>query len=709
MSLESGSILNDRYRIESQLGKGGMGAVYLGFDQTLDIKVAVKENLNVNPESERQFMREARLLASLRHPNLPRVTDYFILEGRQYLVMDYIEGEDLHGRAHHHPPTIDEVLSWAEGVCDALHYLHAKDPPIIHRDIKPANLKLQPDGRVLLVDFGIAKVFDKGQATTTGARGLTPGYSPPEQYGGTRTDERSDQYALAATMYALLTRRSPVDSIERMLKKEELESPRQVNPSIPQHVEQALMRAMELDQDDRFPDVATFKKALQGKLPIETVPAAKAEVATVVDESSMGKTVVEPATMRATVPGETGPPAVQAPTAVSLGESLPVARKRGIPVGLLAIGGIGIIGIAVVAFALFGGGIDLGGLTGGGSDDPEVSGVVDPLTQETPTPTEIPASPTPEPTQTPIPATEVPTPSPTETQVEITLGGGGRIAFASDRGEGFQLQIWTINPDGSDPRQLTFGPGDKTEPKWSPDRRRLLYVADGGQDEFGNDQGLDIFVINADGTGVNNLTSNVGDDIDPSWSPDGSKIAFAGDRINDLNQVFIMNVICGEPPESCSAAEGRPTNISAGYAVEYSPAWSPDGRTLYVSASINQAPGRIFWRPIQGGEPTRFDRSDTIIGADDLVISPDGSLIAFTWVQPTMNEVYSVLMDDYHVWTRLTRSLGNKDPDFSPDGQLIVFTSTRDQNSEIYIMTFSGANQENLTNSPGSQDLQPDW
>ena len=308
MSLEPGSILNDRYRIEGQLGKGGMGAVFLAFDQTLDIKVAVKENLNVNPESERQFMREARLLASLRHPNLPRVTDYFILEGRQYLVMDYIEGEDLHSQGYHHPPSVDEVLSWAVGVCDALHYLHSKDPPIIHRDIKPANLKLQPDGRVLLVDFGIAKVFDKGQATTTGARGLTPGYSPPEQYGGTRTDERSDQYALAATIYALLTRKSPVDSIERMLKKEDLESPRAVNPKIPEHVEQALTRAMELDQDDRFPDVATFKKALQGKLPIETIPAAKVEPVTVVDESSLGKTIHEPSTVKATIPGHTSPP-----------------------------------------------------------------------------------------------------------------------------------------------------------------------------------------------------------------------------------------------------------------------------------------------------------------------------------------------------------------------------------------------------------------
>jgi serine/threonine-protein kinase len=219
MPLQPSDILNQRYRIEGQLGKGGMGAVYLAHDMTLDIKVAVKENLNLNPESERQFRREARLLATLRHPNLPRVTDHFILEDRQYLVMDYIEGVDLSARVARQPATIDEVIDWGAAIADALYYLHTRQPPIIHRDIKPANLKLQADGRVVLVDFGIAKVFDQAQ-TTTGARGLTPGFSPPEQYGGQRTDSRSDQYALAATLYSLITNKRPTDSIQRMLGKE---------------------------------------------------------------------------------------------------------------------------------------------------------------------------------------------------------------------------------------------------------------------------------------------------------------------------------------------------------------------------------------------------------------------------------------------------------------------------------------------------------
>ena len=241
MPLHAGSVLNNRYRIEDKLGRGGMGAVYLAFDQTLQIRVALKENLNLNPESERQFQREATLLASLRHPHLPRVTDHFILEGQQYLVMDFIEGVDLHSRAAEQPPTVEEVLSWADELASALTYLHTRQPPVIHRDIKPSNIKLQPDGKVVLVDFGIAKLFEQA-ATTTGARGLTPGYSPPEQYGGARTDGRSDEFSLAATLYALLTGRPPADSIERMLNKEQLAPARSLNPKVPPHVDAALDR-----------------------------------------------------------------------------------------------------------------------------------------------------------------------------------------------------------------------------------------------------------------------------------------------------------------------------------------------------------------------------------------------------------------------------------------------------------------------------------
>jgi Tol biopolymer transport system component/predicted Ser/Thr protein kinase len=661
MSLEEGSILHDRYRIDGQLGKGGMGAVYLAFDQTLQIKVALKENLNLNPESERQFHREASLLASLRHPNLPRVTDHFILEGRQYLVMDYIEGEDLHARARRQAPTARDVLKWADAVSDALVYLHSRKPPVIHRDIKPSNIKVQPDGNVVLVDFGLAKVFDH-QQTTTGARGLTPGFSPPEQYGSGRTDARSDQYALAATMYNLLTGRAPADSIERMMGNEELKPARELNPAVPPNVEACLERALSISQDQRFPDVASFQAALKG---VGASPTLRADLPTMPKKSA------------------------------------------GRPAWLwLGLGGAALLGVVVV-----GGGVALalaGGLPGVGAG--AATATESQVAVVNPTASAAPDTATPQPTVPPTDAsTATPVPTETPTQAPIVVGGGGRIVFVSDRGDGNALQVWTMNPDGTQPRQITFGPGDKHQPRWSPDGKRILYVAPGGRDDFGNDLGQDIWLINLDGTQNENITHHAGDDVDPAWSPDGRLIAFTSDRINELNQVFLLNTSCFDAgPEACWSE--KPTNISAGFAVEYSPAWSPDGQQIAVSASINGAPGRIYVHIPRPGEPERFDRTDHIIGAENLDWSPDGSAIVFAWIQPTMNEIYLARLSDHGANPlKLTNSLGNKEPAYSVDGQWIAFTSTRDQNPEIYIMTANGSNQSNISNSPTSRDMQPDW
>jgi len=360
---------------------------------------------------------------------------------------------------------------------------------------------------------------------------------------------------------------------------------------------------------------------------------------------------------------------------------------------------------------LVGGGVALalaGGLPGafGGSATPTPAEVVVASSSATP----VPDTPTPQPS---VPPTEVgtPTPAPTETptQAPIVIGGGGRIAFVSDRGDGNALQIWTMNPDGSQPKQITFGPGDKHQPRWSPDGTRILYVAPGGRDDFGNDLGQDIWIINVDGTHNENVTHHAGDDVDPAWSPDGHLIAFTSNRINDLNQVFLLNTDClGGEPNACWSV--KPTNISAGFAVESSPAWSPDGNQIAVSSSINGAPGRIYIHLARPGEPERFDRTDHIIGAENLDWAPDNAGILFAWIQPTMNEIWLARFSDHGANPlKLTNSLGNKEPAYSFDGQWIAFTSTRDQNPEVYTMTANGSNQTNISKSPSSRDLEPDW
>lgn len=678
MSLEPGSILHNRYRIEGQLGRGGMGAVYQAYDQTLQIEVALKENLNINPESERQFQREANLLASLRHPHLPRVTDHFILEGRQYLVMDFIQGTDLHARALEKPPSVSEVLAWADSLCDALSYLHNLQPPIIHRDIKPANVKLQPDGTVVLVDFGLAKVFDQAQ-TSTGARGLTPGYSPPEQYGGARTDARSDQYALAATLYSLLTGKSPTDSIERMLDKVDLKPARALNPLIPANVDSALTRALSIEQASRFPDLQSFRMALAGKLDAATIRAA----------APTGK--IQGATIRA--PG-------QAAAGRRTFPWIPVVIGGGAILLLVGLGAAFALGRLILSPAA---------ATVSIATQPAVASA------STQTPFAVVAA---QPSPTQGAATNSPTAAPTSPPPAVAqVGGGGRIAFVSNREDGQTLQIWTMYPDGSDPRQVTFGPGDKTEPRWSPDGLRMLYVAPGGKDSLGNDFGLDLWSINGDGTGITDVTAAPGDDTNPAWSPDGKQLAFTSTRIAGMRQVLVMGIACSAPPGGCAGSKPVNYSLTPNFnPVEYSPAWSPDGKRIAVAVSINGAPAKIFFHPtiLPGGgtpppTPTNFDRSDTIVGVDGLRWSPNGLYLLFTWVQPRSNEVYLVDITNPTRWTKLTNTSGNKEPAFSPDGQYIVFTSTRDQNPELYLMPVNGANQTNLTKSPTTRDIEPDW
>ncbi len=149
------TILQGRYRIIRQLGQGGMGAVYEALDQRLDTTVALKETLFAEERLRKQFEREARLLARLHHQALPRVSDHFSEGDGQFLVMQYVAGDDLSAMLaeRNGPFPQQEVLRWADQLCDALDYLHTQDPEIIHRDIKPQNLKLTARGQIVLLDF----------------------------------------------------------------------------------------------------------------------------------------------------------------------------------------------------------------------------------------------------------------------------------------------------------------------------------------------------------------------------------------------------------------------------------------------------------------------------------------------------------------------------------------------------------------------------
>lgn len=278
MPLNTGAVIINRYRIAKLLGQGGFGAVYKAWDLNLNRPCALKENLDASPEAGRQFVREAQVLANLVHASLPRVIDYFSVPGQgQYLVMDLVDGEDLESMVTRQGViTTSQSLGWIAQIADALTYLHSQNPPVIHRDIKPANIRITPGGRAMLVDFGLVKVYDPHVQTTQGARAVTPGYSPPEQYGQGPTDARTDVYALAATLYTLLTGQQPQESVQRV-GGDHVMAADSINRQVTATVGQTIQQAMALIPRQRYQTIADFKAALQltpAASPIATPPVS---------------------------------------------------------------------------------------------------------------------------------------------------------------------------------------------------------------------------------------------------------------------------------------------------------------------------------------------------------------------------------------------------------------------------------------------------
>lgn len=293
MTLISGQLLQGSYRIVRPLGHGGMGVVYLAEHTRLAGRhFAIKENIpepNADPQTlsvlREQFYVEAKTLAALDHPNLPKVSDYFAVDDKEYLVMDFVEGENLqqvfdrHMQQFRTPLPEKSVLAWADQVLDALSYLHGQHPaPIIHRDIKPGNIILTPNGVVKLVDFGLVKLLEtSGQDTALALRGIgTPAYTALEQYPGTEghTDARTDIYALGATLYHLLTGSPPANVRDRLLNPKALEKPRRLNPNLSAQIESALLKAIEVHPNQRFQSASQMRVALSGKAGWPTTHAA---------------------------------------------------------------------------------------------------------------------------------------------------------------------------------------------------------------------------------------------------------------------------------------------------------------------------------------------------------------------------------------------------------------------------------------------------
>jgi Tol biopolymer transport system component/serine/threonine protein kinase len=665
MPLSLGQLLQNRYHINALLGQGGMGAVYDGYDTRLNIRVAIKENQLATREAQQQFEREAQLLASLRHANLPRVTDHFVIPGEgQYLVMDFIEGDDLKQIMDKSGPQPQaDVVRWADGVLDALIYLHGRN--VIHRDIKPANIKITPGGGAVLVDFGIAKdVSATPGVTTTGARALTPGFAAPEQYGIEglgHTDPRSDIYALGATMYALLSGEAPPDVLSRIARPGKFIPLARRELNLDSALAEVIDRAMMVEQGDRFQSAAEMKLALHGQAP---------------STLSVAPTIAADPMMTVPVPPESAAPA---------------RPSSPMQLAWIAIGAIVLIGLGVL---LTGGG---GRLTAIFANPTPTSAIEIPTATNQPSPTftaapaptetQGPPSPTAPPPSTPIPDT--PTVVPFTPTATLIGGGAGQIAFISNREGNFEIYTMPIGGSGfAEATRLTNAPAEDSAPVWSPDGSQIAFQTK----RHGN---WEIYLMQADGANQTRLTNNSSDDISPNWSPDGKQIVLVSFRDGN-RELYFMN------------ADGSgQTRLTSTAGNEGSPVWSPDGKKLAFESN-RDGRWQVFVMDADGSNQARLTNTANAEDALHPRWSPDGGKILFDTNLHGKTEIY-VMAADGSARTRLTTNEANDyEPAWSPDGTKILFVSERDGNPELYVMDADGSNPKRLTSNLGP-DLSPAW
>ena len=711
-NLERGSLLHKRYRIVEVLGQGGMGSVYRAVDENLGVDVAVKENLFTTDEYARQFRLEAVILANLRHTNLPRVTDHFVIGDQgQYLIMDFIEGEDLRQRMERTGSiSEEETILIGAAMCDALQYLHTRKPSIIHRDLKPGNVRITPEGHMYLVDFGLAKLVKGSQATTTGARAMTPGYSPPEQYGTARTGPRTDVYSLGATLYAALTGVIPEDGLARAMDNVELTPVRKRNPKISRKLAAAIEKAMAVRPEDRFQSAEEFKKALL----TSNIKTQRLAGEPIVSPPPQDLGDEENRNITNEMSGETGKDQFE--------PQPPKPPKGGHNASWWFFFSLFLVTLllALLSILIFWSPIaeDLMGMRATSTSSTITQSSIGTPTGQTLN--SFPPSVIQEKTATTqpsltitrtLPPIYVPSFTPTMTltlgPTPTPIGGGyGQIAFVSDR-TGIP-QIYIMNADGSDPKPVVNMPNGACQPAWSPDGARIIFVSPCLKhlDQY---PGVKMWVVNADSSGLTELPSMNGGDFDPAWSPDGTKIAFTSLR-DGSSQIYVLNLR--------NSTVTRLTETSSEVAWSSQPSWSPNGmQIIYTSYSLLTNALQVWVMSDSGhGQTLLFHR-----GAElwDFLPewSPDGKTILFSETKGDQQLGWLMLFDYTNqsaeaVHLRI-QAFGTHS-DYSPDGNWITYESldSQDENRidyDIYRIKADGTGPIIRLTNALSLEFDPSW
>ncbi len=712
-ALERGALLHKRYRIVEILGQGGMGSVYRAVDENLGLDVAVKENLFTSDEYARQFRLEAVLLANLRHPNLPRVTDHFVIDDQgQYLIMDYIEGEDLRQRMERTGSiSEEEAIRIGAAMCDALQYLHTRKPSVIHRDIKPGNVRISPDGHIYLVDFGLAKLVKGSQATTTGARAMTPGYSPPEQYGTARTDPRTDIYSLGATLYAALTGIIPEDGLARAMDNVDLTPLRKRNPKVSRRLANTIEKAMAVRPEERFQSADEFKQALVTSI----VRTQHLEGEIIVEPPPLSGGANENGKLAREMPPAENPPLPPPPS------SKPRKRKgRGAGFWVFFSFFLLTLLAALLSVVFFWSPTSIANPASVATST-QVSATPTVVLANTITPPATQnkiTAPTPfntsTPTNTLIP-TFLPSITPTPTQTlrptSTPLGGGsGQVAFASDR-TGVP-QIYVMNTDGSDLQQVTNMPDGACQPDWSPNSLQIVFTSPCPSRQ--NDHpGANLYVIDVVGAGLVELPPMEGGGFDPAWSPDGIRIAFASLQ-NGLAQIFVLNLNDNTvTPLTDASTDARLPDWSR------QPAWSPDGKQIVYTGHSPQTDALQIWimNAMGQGKTLLIHRGSTYW--DFLPSwSQDGQIILFNETSGPQVLGWLMVFDYANRQTaeavHFRKGLYGNHGSYSPDQSWVVYESidtTQASSVAYHIYLLRNGNEGppiDLHFSPGS-DFDPDW
>jgi tRNA A-37 threonylcarbamoyl transferase component Bud32 len=636
-----------RYEIRSELGRGGMSTVYHAYDPNFKRDVAIKvlpREFMHDQLFQSRFEREAETIAALEHPAIVPVYDYGQDADQMFLVMRYMSGGSLADIIEHGPIPLEQCVSILERVAPGLDKAHAMN--VVHRDMKSANILFDEDGNAFLADFGIAKLNESGAGSLTGTGSMigTPAYMSPEQArGDPSTDGRSDIYALGVILFEMLSGELPfsadtpmgiavkhiTDPVPRILS---------LRPDLPPRCEAVISRAMAKDAAGRYQTAGDLVRDLRSgaSMDLGGQPTVQSSFGTA------GVTTAQLPAVKLKVPGTNWN---------------------------VVIGAVAVVVLVVAALLLFGG--DLPGFS-----------LTIASTTAIPAGTTVKITSTPRPTLPPI------------------GGGDGTMLLVSGPPSGGNIYLLNTGCANSAELcssgliQLTVDLQDVRSPNYNRDGSKIVFRA---VSESGD---RNVYVMDADGTNLKQLTNDPAQDYSPSWSPDGTRILFVSERDGNP-ELYAMD-----------ASGNNQTRLTSNDVPDYYPIWSPDGTKILFHSrrDLNTDIYMVDAACVDKGNCNVGNiRLTTDAGGDfEASWSPDSSQIVFVSERNGNPDIFIMDSDGSHQ-TALTNDVNaDNTPAWSYDGNMIAFVSRRNNQVEIYLINTDGTKERQMTDIPG-ENLDPTW